>query len=238
LVIRHSVPADKWLDAGFIRVWDARPSSLLRREQLDILAAVVKDNYRKGSRILDLGCGTGKLEQLLLARLPRARFTSVDRSPAMLEVAREKLWSSAAQVEFVQHDLTRLSAARLPGRPFRFIVSVNVIHELTDTAKRCLFRACRSNVARNGTLLIIDRVVIERQRLREPYSAVLHRLQRLNGEASGELSSDFVNPRAPDHEHPATLDQYFRWLRSAGFTPGLLHLHFHKALIAAKPGRQ
>jgi len=231
-------PPDKWLDRGFIRVWDARPPSLLRKEQLDILAALVKDNWRKGCRILDLGCGTGKLEQLLFGCLPLARFTSVDGSPAMLGVAREKLVSRAAQVEFVQHDLARLSEARLPGRPFRLIVSVNVIHELTHDAKRRLLKVCRNNLARNGTLLIIDRVAIERQRLRESYSAVLRRLQRLNGEASGELSSDFLNPRAPDHERPATLDQYFRWLRSAGFTPGLLHLHFHKALIAAKPCRQ
>lgn len=226
---------DRWHDVDFIRSWDARPSSLLRREQLDILATVVTSAWRRGERILDLGCGTGKLEQLLLKHLPRARFTAVDRSPAMLELAREKLRRHTGQVRFTEQNLARLDRAALPGRPFRFIVSVNVVHELSHAAKRRLFRACRGIIARTGIMLVVDRVAIDRQRLRLPYTAVLERLQRLNGEASGELSPDFANPRSPDHEQPATIEQYLRWLRAAGFTPGVLHQHFHKVLLAAVP---
>jgi tRNA (cmo5U34)-methyltransferase len=226
---------DKWQDADFIRVWDARPPSLLRREQLDILASVIAAGYRRGSRILNLGCGTGKLEQLILAHLPEARFTSVDRSAPMIEVARARLKRYSTQIAFVQQDLSQVAGTRLPGRPFQFIVSVNVIHELPHMAKRQLFQFCRRNITKTGTLLVIDRIAIERRRLHSAYDAVLRRLQRLNGNASGELSSHFAAPGAPDHERPATLEQYLTWLRRAGFTPAVPHLHFHKALIAATP---
>lgn len=227
--------ADKWSDRDFIRVWDARPASALRREQMDILAAVIKDNYRPGARILSLGCGTGKLEELIFSRVPAARFTSVDRSTVMLELAAEKLARHRANVTFVHSDLARLDRIRLPGAPFQFITSVNVIHELPDPVKRRLFRFCRANLTANGLLLIIDRLAIDRKRLHAAYASTLTRLQRATGEKSGELSPDFADPHARDHEQPIALDQYLRWLRAAQFEPAVLHLHFHKALIAARP---
>lgn len=227
-------PADKWSDRDFIRVWDARPPSALRREQMDIMAAVIKDNYRPGARILSLGCGTGRLEELIFSRAPNAKFTSVDRSAVMLELAAEKLARHCANVTFVQSDLARLDRARLPGAPFQFITSVNVIHELPDPGKRRLFRVCRANLAANGLLLILDRLAIDRKRLHAAYASTLARLQRITGEKMGELSPDFVDPRATDHEQPISLEQYLRWLRAARFEPAVLHLHFHKALIAAR----
>ncbi len=225
----------RWGDRDFIRVWDARPPTPLRAEQLDILATAVKDGYRKGARILDLGCGTGNVEKLILDRLPVARFTGVDRSPVMLEFARDKLKDHGDRCRFVQSELGHLSPLRLPGRPFQFIISVNVIHELTHPAKRRLFRSCRSTIARTGLLLIVDRLAIDNRRLRSPYQSVLRRLQHIHGIESGEYSAHFADPEHKDDEHAATLDQYFRWLRKASFRPALLHLHFHKALIAAVP---
>jgi len=226
---------DKWYDPTFIRVWDARPATPLRAEQLDILATVIRDNYRKGGRILDLGCGTGRVEQLILDLLPVARFTSVDRSPAMLDMVRRRLIEYGAQCRLVQCDLNRLSTTDLPDRPFQFIVSVNMIHELPHPAKCRLFRLCRRVISRTGLLLIVDRIALDRRSLSRPYRSALARLQRIAHTESGEYSSQWANPRTKDDEHPATLDEYFRWLRAAGFVPGLLHLHCHKALLVASP---
>jgi trans-aconitate methyltransferase len=107
LPIRHSPASDKWHDRAFIRVWDAQPQNVLKAEQLDILAAVIKDNWRRGARILDLGCGTGRTEALILERLPVARFVCVDRSEVMLGFARERLQGFAGQCRFVTTDLDR-----------------------------------------------------------------------------------------------------------------------------------
>jgi len=36
-----------------------------------------------------------------------------------------------------------------------------------------------------------------------------------------------------DHEHPLHLEPYLRMLSSADLAPAVLHLHSHKALLAA-----
>jgi SAM-dependent methyltransferase len=236
LSIRHSSShVGHWGDRDFVRVWDGQPTNPLKAEQLDILSAVVKENWRRGARILDLGCGTGKTEALILQRLPVARFTCVDRSEVMLDFARQKLDRFADQCQFVTADLARPEKLTVPGAPFRFIITVDVIHELPDAAKARLFKFCRRSLTRDGLLLILDRVAIDRLRFRRPMASVLSRLQRLTGSRSGQFSDCFVDPRHQDHEHPLALDPYFRLLRRAGFSPALLHLHLHKALIAAGP---
>lgn len=45
--------------------------------------------------VLDAGCGTGRVTEALLDRLPRGRVIAVDGSPSMIEQARERLGERA-----------------------------------------------------------------------------------------------------------------------------------------------
>ena len=53
-------------------------------------------------RVLDAGCGSGRVTELLLARLPRGRVVALDGSPAMLDQARGRLARFGDRVEFVE----------------------------------------------------------------------------------------------------------------------------------------
>jgi trans-aconitate 2-methyltransferase len=58
---------------------------------------------------LDLGCGSGRLTEFLLRRLPRGRVIAVDRSANMLEAAREHLEPLfGGRIEYVQKSLDEL----------------------------------------------------------------------------------------------------------------------------------
>jgi trans-aconitate 2-methyltransferase len=55
--------------------------------------------------VLDAGCGTGRVTEMLLGRLPRGRVVALDASASMLAEARGRLARFGRQVEYVEADL-------------------------------------------------------------------------------------------------------------------------------------
>lgn len=58
-------------------------------------------------RVLDAGCGSGRVTELLCQRLPRGAVVALDLSPAMLAEARRRLMPFGGRVSFVRADLAR-----------------------------------------------------------------------------------------------------------------------------------
>jgi ubiquinone/menaquinone biosynthesis C-methylase UbiE len=87
---------------------------------------------RPGERVLDVGCGTGVVARRLAARPgAAARITGIDRSPAMLEVAR-----AAADREGhpIAWDEGRAEALPYPDRSFDLVVSQFALMFFADRA--------------------------------------------------------------------------------------------------------
>ncbi len=61
---------------------------------------------RGDERVLDAGCGSGRVTEALLARLPHGEVVALDASPAMLEQARQRLVGKG-RVTYVLADLAR-----------------------------------------------------------------------------------------------------------------------------------
>jgi len=78
-----------------------------------------------GERILDIGCGTGRLTSEIPARAPGTVATGMDRSWTMLEQARERFASIAA---FAQADGTALPF----GTSFDAVFSTATFHWIQD----------------------------------------------------------------------------------------------------------
>ena len=71
----------------------------------DLDARVVRRSplHIAGSKVLELGCGTGKNSEWLATEA--RELVALDFSPGMLDVARRRV--RAAHVRFVEHDITR-----------------------------------------------------------------------------------------------------------------------------------
>jgi trans-aconitate 2-methyltransferase len=79
--------------------------------------------------VLDAGCGSGRVTEVLLGRLPRGRVVALDGSPSMLEQARKRLGRFGDRVEYVPADLAR----PLPiERPVDAILSTATFHWIRD----------------------------------------------------------------------------------------------------------
>ncbi len=84
---------------------------------------------RGDETVLDAGCGTGRVTELLLARLPRGRVVALDASASMLEQARERLARFGDQVTYVHADLEQ----PLPiDEPVDAVLSTATFHWVLD----------------------------------------------------------------------------------------------------------
>jgi trans-aconitate 2-methyltransferase len=112
------------------REWDARtydrvadPQARWGREVLDRLPLAGDE------RVLDAGCGTGRVTELLAARLPRGRVVALDGSSSMIEAAEGRLAPYGDRIEYVVADL----GLPLPlAEPVDAILSTATFHWVPD----------------------------------------------------------------------------------------------------------
>jgi trans-aconitate 2-methyltransferase len=88
------------------RDWDARTYDRVADPMTRWGAGVLERLRLEGDeRVLDAGCGSGRVTELLAERLPRGRVIALDGSPAMIDAARERLAPFGDRIEFVVADL-------------------------------------------------------------------------------------------------------------------------------------
>src|SRR5436190_835524 len=102
---------DEWENPNFAIEWDQTnlQHNPARTEQLDMLIALLTDIYQEGTTILDLGIGSGLIENQLFTSLPNASVVGVDSSAAMLSLAKQRLAAFAQQCTFIQHDFSDIA---------------------------------------------------------------------------------------------------------------------------------
>ncbi len=112
------------------RRWDAaaydRVSDPLVRMGGDVLARL---ELRGDETVIDAGCGSGRLTERLMERLPTGRVLALDASPAMLREASARLARFGDRAMVLEADLNR----PLPVRaPVDAIVSTATLHWVVD----------------------------------------------------------------------------------------------------------
>ena len=128
-----------WNAAGYHRV-----SAVQEAWGVELIGRIPAGRYR---RILDAGCGSGRLTAHLMRSFPRAAVTGLDRSAAMIDEARRNLRRFAGRLRLCEADLL---AADLDGG-YDLIFSNATFHWVLDHAK--LFRNLAAWLAPGGRLV-------------------------------------------------------------------------------------
>ncbi len=126
-----------WDGAEYDRL--STPMERLGREVLD------RVDLRGGETVLDAGCGSGRLTEVLLERLPRGRVIGVDASASMIDAARERLGDRA---DLRVADLAELD---LGGERVDLVFSTATFHWIADHGR--LFTALRRALRDGGRLV-------------------------------------------------------------------------------------
>jgi trans-aconitate 2-methyltransferase len=130
------------------RDWDARTYDRVADPMTRWGAAVLDRLPLAGTeRVLDAGCGSGRVTELLAERLPHGRVVALDGSPAMIEAARVRLARFGERIDYVVADL----AEPLPIEPVDAILSTATFHWVADHA--ALFRNLAAVVRPAGRLV-------------------------------------------------------------------------------------
>jgi SAM-dependent methyltransferase len=101
------------------------------------LAAVLDaEGLPPAARVLDVGCGNGRLGRFLAGARPALRYTGLDTCRELIEIARAA-GELGAQPEFVELDLVLGDlAAALGGQRFDFIACFGLLHHVPGQARR------------------------------------------------------------------------------------------------------
>ena len=130
---------DRWI--GILTLWQNR----VMREY------ILKELLQRGSKVLDIGCGTGEL--LIEAGRRGVRGLGIDANEAMLTIAQKKSKKRnlGRRVEFKLGNALDLDLAK---NTYDIIVSTLMVSELQGDEVRKFVQAASNHVKPGGTIVI------------------------------------------------------------------------------------
>ena len=128
--------------------WEASAYHRLAAPQEEWAREVLKRTDLNGDEtVLDAGCGSGRVTQLLLERLPNGRVIGVDGSQSMVKEAQANLSQWSDRLELIAGDLLELEL----DEPVDVVFSNATFHWIAD--HDLLFRRLRASLEPGGALV-------------------------------------------------------------------------------------
>ncbi|MBC9783797.1 methyltransferase domain-containing protein [Heliobacterium chlorum] len=161
-------------------------------------------------RILDIGAGTGLFTSLFAEKYPQGKFTLIDISEKMLDVARKR-FGDHPNMTYVVADYTKHSFTE----KYDMVISSLSIHHLTDDEKRLLYQRIYSLLKQGGIFVNADQVLGKTSFLETMYMEDWKYKVEHSGLSMEEIKAAYERQKL---DKMSTLDDQTDWLRQAGFS--------------------
>lgn len=162
----------------FMKILEMRPAAYDRRmKQADRgrvhrLKADVARSVPSGSRVLEIGCGTGQLAAMLARR--DCMVLGLDPNPGMIRECRNRIQREKLEERFSVRPMGVEGMDRLPPEDFDAVVATLVFSELNADERRFALKHAARVLRPGGILLVADEV-----EPRKRFPRAVHRLARI-----------------------------------------------------------
>jgi SAM-dependent methyltransferase len=186
-------PVGGWTDPAQVEWYVNRIGRLEARQAAERMIADVMPPAPR--RVLDLGCGDGRLAALALDERPTVEaVVAVDSSPPMTDLARRR-FADEPRVEVRAWDLNDSIA---PLGTFDLVVSGFAIHHLEDARKQALFGEVATQLTPAGAFINLEVVASATPQRHAEFLVAI-----------GRTADD-------PEDRLATIEHQLAWMRDAG----------------------
>lgn len=119
-----------------------------------IMALELKKLYKKGNRVLDLGCGEGNSARPLLVHT-KANLDLLDVSPEMIRSCRKNLAEFKKRTRYICKDATKCLER---SRNYDFILSSWTIHNFKKSERKRLLSLIYKKLSVGGYFILLDKI--------------------------------------------------------------------------------
>ncbi len=146
----------------FMKILETRPRSYdrnINRASLGKIRAIkrqIANQATPGSKVLEIGCGTGELAGMLVAA--GCNVEGFDLSPSMVGAARERIKSEGLGDSFTVHNAGVDSMDIFADRSYDTVVSTLVFSEMSDDERRYALANAYRVLSPGGKIIIADEV--------------------------------------------------------------------------------
>lgn len=172
---------------------------------------VIEQCEFKAIHWLDLGCGTGAMEEEALKCFPKARFVLVDPSEKMLEQAKIKLRGRDG-VDYILGKSTDISFED----EFEVVTAIQSHHYMAAEERKLAVEKVFQALKKDGIFVCFENVIPEDESLKERELLRWGRYQQRNGKTAEEALEH--NARCGVNYFPLTVGQHIDLLRKTGFS--------------------
>jgi ubiquinone/menaquinone biosynthesis C-methylase UbiE len=194
---------------------------------------LVSGAYKNHTKILDLGIGSGRAEELIYKKIPSAEIVGIDSSNTMIRIAEKRLVNK--NLVTLEHDLEKINTLVLPEGDYSIAITLFTLHEISAVQKREIFKFIYKTLLPGGLYVLVDRFKIDTNKIFGPYKSQWNwQSENANTNHWSDWKESFeeyqkrINSK---DDSPDSVEDQLNWLRELGFKAACLQMQFDRGLI-------
>jgi tRNA (cmo5U34)-methyltransferase len=180
-------------------------------EMIEALVSAIPFDRSTVIKVIDLGCGTGKISGMVKIDFPSAMITCLDVAENMIKMAKNNL----SDYSDIRYRLADFNHFDFEEQYDVAISSLSLHHLTTDEDKKEFYRKIYNNLLPGGIFYNADNVIASNDYLQGIYMDKWKEFMRKHI-SEEEIDNNWI-PRYYVEDKPAKLVDQLGWLKEIGF---------------------